>query len=202
MSDPNIPDGQGAGSSDVQKYLLSPSQIVEGGFYALPHEIAFLRKATEQVLGRKQSVADVIGESMDQSSETFHDNAPAEAVHGELYALDHRHLALSVAERNLTLFDYPEPGFELATLGSRVGCLILGDHFQLDITGNLPITLEPDGDVETGSVSAPMPQSLLGHGVGETAEATIHDRVIEITITDIDQLAQAKFYSAILEASI
>lgn len=177
---------------------ISSFQIREGDFYALPHEERFMQQQTASIKKKRKDLAAHIRESMRQSSETWHDNAPAEALFGEMKPLDTLESKFTIAKRHLTLVEYPEPSLKQVTIGSRVGCLIAQDSFYLDITGNLPVTLETDGDVESGSVVAPMPNALLGAKAGQAVLATINERIIEIDVISVDQTSQRAFYENIL----
>lgn len=123
-------------------------------------------------------------------------NAPADALFGEMRVLDLRGLKLAVAKRNLMIVHYPEPDFELVTIGSRVGCLMMGDEFQMDITGNLPINLKPGEDIETGSIDAPMPRALLGASLHSVIGLIVGSRELQVTIISLNQTAQENYYSA------
>ena len=177
--------------------ILSAEQLTEGDFYALPHEVAFMESQVRDIKSKRVILAGHIKDSMEQSSETWHDNAPADALFGELNMLDGRESKLAVAERRLTVVEYPDPDFSLVTIGTRVGCVISGSSFEIDVTGNLPLTLPADGEVETGSIAAPMPRALLGAEQEASVEADINGRIIEIGIMSVDQTTQREFYESI-----
>ncbi len=174
----------------TREFITSPQQIVEGTFYALPHEIEALSEQMEDILTKRHVLSGHIKDAMEQSSETWHDNAPADALFGEMNALDQKEHKLVVAERNLEPVEYPPLDFDLVTIGSRVGCVIGAEEFEMDITGNLPFSLESYTGVESGSIAAPMPQALLGAIAGSTVVAQVAGRSIEIGVSSVDQAAQ------------
>jgi len=178
-----------------ERHLISESEITEGYFYALPHEEVMMHRQIDSVKNQRSTLAGNISEAMEQSSETWHDNAPADALFGEMRVLDLHGTKLAVAKRNLVIVHYPEPDFNLVTIGSRVGCLMLGDEFQMDITGNLPITLDPGEDIEAGSIDAPMPRALLGAALNSTVGVTINKKEFEVSVISLDQTAQFNHYS-------
>lgn len=178
-------------------YVSSPSELLAEFFYALPYEADQLGVQIIKIRGQRQELSTHIAASMAQSSETWHDNAPADALFQELYQLDNRESKLVVASRFLLRVPYPTPEVTFATIGSRLVCEMHGDEFKLDIVGNLPIyesDTEEEG-VERGSISAPMPRALLGTVSDQTATVDMGDRLLEIRVLDIDQVAQQTAHS-------
>lgn len=175
-------------------FITSIDQIIEGDYYALPHEIRAMKAQQGDIEGMRNLLSEDIKDAMEQSSETWHDNAPADALFGELSRLDRRESRLRVAERHLTVVEYPDPSFNLVTIGSRVGCIVAGDEFEMDITGNLPLHLPSEDDVEAGSFLAPMPRALLGASVNDVVTADIGGRLIEVAVSGLNQQAQKLFY--------
>lgn len=176
--------------------IFSREQLIEAEYYGLPHEVALLREQIEGVDEKLRQIAPHITDAMEQSSETWHDNAPADALFGEVRILDERRGKLIAAKRKLHVVEYPEPDFAKVAIGTRALCEIMGDAFEIDVVGNLPIFHPDDGDVETGSVDAPMPRSLLGAEEGHIVAATIGERVVEISVLGVDQRAQRAFYTS------
>ncbi|MBP6961923.1 GreA/GreB family elongation factor [Candidatus Saccharibacteria bacterium] len=177
-----------------EQHITSASQITEGTFYCLPHEEVLMHEQIGHVKNKRGVLAGDITEAMEQSSETWHDNAPADALFGEMRVLDLHGTKLAVAKRNLVIVRYPEPDFNQITIGSRVGCIMLGEEFEMDITGNLPIALKSDGDVEKSSIDAPITQALLGALVNSVVEFTVDGRDIEVIVSTLNQTAQHDFY--------
>lgn len=174
-------------------YIKSAAEIDPDMYYGLPHEVEAMFAQIEGIRDGRGELAGHIEEAMRQSSETWHDNAPADALFGEMYQLDSKESGLVRASRNLIRIEYPTSEVDFATVGSRVLCSIAGGEFFLDITGNIPLsdlTHRDDHDIERGSLAAPMPQSLVGAFAGTTVLAAINEREIEIAVLDINQDAQ------------
>lgn len=184
-------------STNMTDYITSPTDIDPDKYYGLPHEVRLMEAQIGAIRDSRSELADHIEDAMSQSSETWHDNAPADALFGEMYQLDSRESGLIRASRNLIRLAYPTHDVEFATIGSRVLCSIAGSEFLLDLTGNIPLSGQghrDDYDVERGSLVAPMPQSLLGAHENTTRSANINDRVIDIKVISIDQEAQQNEY--------
>jgi transcription elongation GreA/GreB family factor len=170
--------------------IVSPEEIQDGSFYALPHEVQVLKNQFVTISEQRAMLAGHIQDAMEQSSETWHDNAPADALFGEMKLLDRKEATMRRAEIHLVVVEYPDPEFRLVTMGSRVGCVIAGSEFLMDIVGNLPITLKPEDDIEAGSVIAPIPKALLGAKVGSSVVAQIGKRNVEVSVSSLDQVSQ------------
>ncbi len=178
------------------EYLFSPDQIAEGEVFALPHEVNTMNIELSSIKEMKWKLADAIADVMRESSESWHDNAPANALYEELNAADAKQAQIGKALDYLIIADYPHEGIERITLGSRVLCDIGGDKFFMDIVGNLPAIRDLEVEnVERGSIVAPMSQALLGAFTGESVIADVNSVDIEITVVLIDQLAQQELNS-------
>ncbi len=179
------------------EYVSSPSQLIEHEFYALPHEMRLLEAQLATIRLNRGIIAANIGDTMGESSESWHDNAPAEALFGEMYQLDKREAGLISATKHLTQVPYPNIDIPFATIGSRLTCDISGDIFRLDISGNLPAMAEQihEKDVEKGSISAPLPRALLGSRPLEQVRSIIGGQALEIVVVEVDQDAQQTYYS-------
>jgi transcription elongation GreA/GreB family factor len=179
--------------AELKPYIMSSSELQEGFWYALPFEAEQLHLQVGEIKESRSSLSVHISEAMEQSSETWHDNAPADALFGEMRQLDIRQKDLVVAERFLIPVNYPTIIVPFATIGSRVLCSMGGDEFELDIIGDLPISqsgMDDAGIIERSSCAAPLARALLGAQANSTVQAEVNDRVIEIDVLAIDQNAQ------------
>lgn len=182
-------------------YITSPGQIIEGQYYALPHELALAMSQIERLQAKRSHLAGHISEAMQQSSETWHDNAPADALFGEMRIIDNQELGMAVATRRLHLVEYPTPDFPFITIGSRATCSVGGDVFEIDIAGNLPVHYDSNSDVEVGSISAPMPKALLGGEPSKIVEVRIGHRTLQVGILAVDQTSQKLLHNVDPEES-
>jgi len=180
-------------------YITSSKDLDPVYTYVLPYESNRLSKQVAEIKQKRGIVSGHIADAMEQSSETWHDNAPAEALFGEMYQLDTRESGLVSASRHLIEVAYPTIVVDFATIGSRVLCGMGGDKFYLDITGNLPLNKDEDDhhEVERGSIAAPMPRALLGAKAGSVVEVDMPGRILEVEILEIDQNSQRLEYDPV-----
>lgn len=182
--------------SENFRYIASATEIDPTSTYVLPYEAVRLLKQLDEIREKRGVVSGHIKDAMEQSSETWHDNAPADALFGEMYQLDTRESGLVTAYKHLVEVPYPTTEVNFATIGSRVLCGMGSDQFHLDITGNLPLNKDEEDhhEVERGSVAAPMPQAMLGATVDSVVEVKLPGRELEVLILEIDQNAQRLEY--------
>lgn len=167
-------------------------------FLLLPHELWLVRRDYEEFIKIQEHHGELMGEAMGQSSETYHDNAPAEAVLHEQTVLMRRVQPLQRIFRNHTVIDYPEQGSSDAALGSTVEVSINdGEPFGIQIVGYLDKRYEND-EVEQATYSSPLGAALLGHSVGEIIDADIHGNERALQIVGIDQRQVVQHYAPIL----
>lgn len=148
----------------------------------LPHERSRLEHRLHQ-LGLEQAVvAETLSEAMDQSSETYHDNAPADAAN-----LESKRVSM-MAKFVMELLkrpdnDYPDPNTPNIQLGSlaileffgeRTGVVVVGAPQVYDEETFRP-HFELDDEVLIITTEAPLGQSLIGLCVGESGSYKVDD---------------------------
>ena len=165
--------------SEFPEYIDSVDGLKDNYFYALPYEAIRLNKQLQEIINKRRSLAGHISEAMEQSSETWHDNAPAEALFGEMYHLDVRESGLVKAARKVIKVPYPR-----------------AEEFQIDVTGNLPLYGDEADheEVERGSISASLPRALLGAKRGAIVELSLKTKISMVDVLEIDQTAQQHAY--------
>lgn len=185
--------------SESLNYISSADELDPFYSYVLPYEFRRLSKQLAEIRGKRGVVSSHIKDAMEQSSETWHDNAPAEALFGEMYQLDTRESGLVTASKHLVEVPYPNEEIDFATIGSRVLCGMGSDQFYLDITGNLPLYKDDDDhhEVERGSIAAPMPRAILGARADSVVEVDMSTRTLEVSILEIDQNSQRLEYDTV-----
>jgi transcription elongation GreA/GreB family factor len=102
--------------NEIIKALLS-----EGKVPLLPFEHALLGEQLEQHTADQKVLGRLIFEAMEQSSETWHDNAPADAINHESRTLSKRADVTLSALRDGEALPYPTEEDPRVTLGSLVG---------------------------------------------------------------------------------
>jgi transcription elongation GreA/GreB family factor len=183
-------------AGDQPRYISSPEQLEAGAFYCLPHEKRLLAAQLKDIEARRHGLAKDIAQAMEQSSETWHDNAPADVLFGDLKQIDKQEMKLLAASRELIMVSYPSEAVDFVTIGSRVLCDVQGDNFLLDVLGNIPVSSPEIEGIDQGTIAAPLPRSLLGKKEGEVAMAVINGRELAITVVAIDQTAQQADFAA------
>jgi transcription elongation GreA/GreB family factor len=179
-------------------YITDVSQLEPSVYYALPHEVAELEREVASIRIHRAELSGHISDAMEQSSETWHDNAPADALFGAMRQLDTREVKLAAASRKIVLLAYPTADLEVVTIGSRVLCLQGSEEFFVDIAGNLPLTRAVhDTDIEVATVNAPMTRALLGRAEGETVDYEVGSRRFNIAVLAINQTVQQQSYQPI-----
>ena len=164
----------------------------------LPFELTLAKLALVNHIANQAELGVKMGEAMEQSSETWHDNAPAEAISAASKNLS------SAAERTIgvidkaEIFDYAAEVADGVTLGS----LVRVRYGQSDQLSNLLLTgvsreltseiaQEIDGleDVDVITLASPIGQVILGKQAGEQVTfATPNGRTIVLSIESVQQI--------------
>ncbi|HMS50052.1 MAG TPA: GreA/GreB family elongation factor [Candidatus Saccharibacteria bacterium] len=172
--------------------ILGPSKRQE--HFLLPHEISLVERDFAVLAMKQAEHGQLLGEAMAQSSETDHDNAPAEIVVSDQEVLMRRAKPLRKIFERHVFVDYPDEDSEEAVLGSRVTLRInQDDPFTVDVVGYLDSEFAEE-DVEQVTYQSPIGHALLGRKAGDTLETDIVDARCSIEIVAVDQSAVAALY--------
>jgi len=183
-------------STSTPHIISSVEQLHEGVTYLLPHELIRVQDLLAKTEAELKVLAEQRFEAMHQSSETWHDNAPAEAIKHTGEVPGRRRDKLDKMLRSQFILDYPSKEIPFATIGSRV-LIKVGqtEPFTIDIVGAQTESTDSNPDIEESTYRSPLAIAIIGKSVGETPLATIGDRTLEVTILGIDQEAQQLEYS-------
>lgn len=169
----------------------------------LEHEMELACQLLEMELARSIEIGADIGEAMGQSSESWHDNAPADAVLEE-YALHKGKIAvLSNLTNKGSIVPYPSENDPNISIGSGativvptwkeiINLLVIGDARFL-----YPAHVALHGEVELVSYNSPLAIALMGKRVGDACEANIHGKKVEITVDGVDQNTVHEVYESL-----
>ena len=164
----------------------------------LPFELEIAQRALARHIQEHNMLTVQQYEAMNQTSETWHDNAAADAV-----MQASQNLAKSAGEtnrilNNSDLFEYeanPEDGVTLGSFVSvRFGVSDEPDYFYLTgttrvLTDEIQAALPPAEDVNVITVFSPVGKALLGTKVGESTKFTTPaDLVIDLHVDAIEQV--------------
>ena len=184
---------------NVVSALEIGSLAEQGQIPLLPFEDRDLRRELVG-LGEKQAHLGVLlGEARRQSSETWHDNAPADAVNAEGTIVASRAQSIIDALRGALICEYPAGDETTITLGSLVG-LRFGNSDELEyylLTGFSRMAPTFTDGVKTpetfgvATVQSPMGKELLGRKVGDQASYSVNDRQIKFLVGSLVQVQES-----------
>ncbi len=165
----------------------------------LPFELEFAKRAFQAQIMRQSELGRRLGEAMSQTSETWHDNAAADAVTSDSAALTESANYIGRIIHESDVFPYEVETDEGVTLGSLVGVRFGAsqDVSYLYITGStrelsdeIKSELPKVEDIAVATIFSPIGRALLGVKAGEVAqfEAPNNGRTIEIHVDTLQQV--------------
>lgn len=155
----------------------------------LPFEVMLIERKLQSLGIKQEELSRLIGEAMSESSETWHDNAPAEAVKSQSVVVAAEANKLIEVLHNSEVFPYADADYPLVTLGSKVSLKFAGSE-ELDtyvVTGNFRELLDDDASTAV-TVYSPLGSALLGRTAGETIEYPVGERKIAVELVEVTQL--------------
>lgn len=174
--------------------------IEQGHMPVLAFEVDVARLAFRGMIEEQVALGKAMAAAMSQSSETWHDNAPADSVRHDAEILSKRAGQVSSVIHEGVLVDYPDEFDEVATLGSIVRCHFGNDVaspstlFITGVTRNLPdelqtrLGVEEEPDFTVVSVTAPLGKALLDAIAGDAVNLNLDNgRQISVTVDGIRQ---------------
>lgn len=121
--------------------------------------------------------------AMTESSETYHDNAPAESAMLSAKSLEGQIDTLSKKLENSSLYE-DDFNSEVVTLGSEVEILYEGDEeSEKFILMGANLNTENINNVIT--ISSPIGRAIIGKSTGEIVEFAIDNRPIRVKLVSI-----------------
>lgn len=183
--------------NDAIKDCIEKSQIP-----ILPFELELARSAMARHVADQRTLSEKMGEAMNQSSETWHDNAPAEAITHESKTLAERAMRTAAILNEGAVFEYETTETDTVTLGSVVG-VRYGKSAAIDtlvltgatraLTPELQHEVALPEDAEIITLASPIGNAIFNKHVGDVAGFTTpNGREINVTIVSIDQLQSLK----------
>ena len=155
--------------------------------YLLPHEHALLMAIMEQLSAKQEELGMHLGDAMTQASETFHDNAPQEAVCNEAVVLVKRAEPVIRTLGTYRIVYYPEAECDYITLGSTARVSLNEEEFTVRVVGASWLYPDYHDDVDRMSYIAPLAQALLGKKEGEDTKTEINGKYMVIKILHLEQ---------------
>ena len=162
--------------------------VNKGEIPVLPFELERARLSFSRQISKPEELGRSLGEAMRQSSETWHDNAPAEAIRNE------SQVAALLADKAIKLLQYGKE-FDYETEGNTVSLGSVVD-IRYDKTGNIITTLVTgatydvkdfcgNSDIKGVTIFSPIGKAILDLSVGDSTEVTISNKKIPLSIIRI-----------------
>lgn len=173
-------------------------EAIEKGFTPLlPFEIDLLSEQIHHYKKAQVGLGRQLGEAMEQTSETWHDNAPADAINAQSILLSRQAETTIGILDSAKGFDYPSLGEKRVTLGSLVEILYEGDDepeiiYITGTTNNIQLVNDyTDADfpeeIDTATLSSPLGRSLLSAVEGDVRSYTVNGRIHTVMIRAVLQ---------------
>ncbi len=177
---------QNFAGAGLEPILFNPRDYDTDIRYLLPHELEALRKAISRMSGEQGELGILLAEAMDQSSETFHDNAPQEVIVAESIVLAKRAEPYIRALGKLQVVQYPLADSTLVTIGKRVNLRLNAAEFSVDVVGASWLYEEANEEnVDIASYDSPIAKVVLGKSPGELIKTAINDKQTDIEILNL-----------------
>ena len=153
----------------------------------LPLEGILIQAKFKQLSDKQAEIARDLNDAMSQTSETWHDNAPADVANlaSNLNAVSAEKLINAM--RGAVILDYPQSA-ERGTLGNLLH-ITNGDGktrslFLAGYAPDIKDYLKPEIDVIT--LKSPVGDALIGAEAGEQREYKVGRRVLSVTLDRIE----------------
>lgn len=178
-------------TSQITRNESIQETLKEGKLPLLPFEKKLLESELENLANKQNNLSKLLGEAMSQSSETWHDNAPADSINHEARLVSDRASSIQELLFSSTIYDYPDDN-ETITLGSIVSVEFSPDVVDdIFISGSLRDISDRDtefdflSNMDIATLQSPMGKALLGKKTGEKIKINFGGNSNEIVIRDI-----------------
>ena len=152
----------------------------------LKHDLEALKDRLRTVRAQDTLVGEIIGESMSQSSETYHDNFDFEQGKKERLMLGESMMKLKRVLEAAQLYEPPRQ-IDKVDIGSTVLLEDLDRSESFTVTvGSFVVDNVFDGSVV--SYASPLGELLLGSAVGDKRELVVGDYRANYRVGDIRQM--------------
>lgn len=167
---------------------FDPENYYPNTRYLLPHELTLLQNAIKRMSLEQGELGVLLAEAMDQSSETYHDNAPQEVIVSESVVLTKRAEPYIRALGKLQVVHYPLADSAFVTIGKRVSLRLNTSDFVIDVVGASWLYEEVnEHDIGTASYDSPIAKEVLNKSPGESIDTIINGKHANIEILDVQQ---------------
>lgn len=168
--------------------------IAEGKIPLLPFELEILRKRLSTLGAEQKTRGRLMQEARTQSSETWHDNAPADALTAQSQTATEQIIGISQTIDVSVEVEYPQDSEPAATLGSLVFVRFDGsDVVPVFISGSVRDVIDIDmltipDDSEIMTLQSPLGSAMLDAKEGDMVTYEVRGRSMSVEIGEILQL--------------
>ena len=146
-------------------------------------ELDCIKDGLKKAIEKRKKITEDYNLAMSESSETYHDNAPAESALLDMRVIDSEIVILQNKIDTAVLYD-SENNYKKVTLGSKVSFLYEGDSSPEIVT--VVGSLSADGGrYSEVSLQSPLGEAILGKVAGEYANFKVEDSNITVKIVDV-----------------
>lgn len=186
-------------SSEDTQAVLTRNQLIkkllnDGLHPLLPFEESVLGGRLEEHTQSQRELSELFSQSMQQSSETWHDNAPADVIKNDARVLSERAGFITNALHYGRALPYPEDAEDHVTLGSLIGvrygkATVIDYMFLAGRCREVPeevASVFPSDTVVT-TLTTPIGAALFDATVGEDVSFVANGRTIHVSIAELLQ---------------
>lgn len=161
---------------------------------SLPFEVSLLEREFEVCVAEQDTNGALLALAMQDSSETWHDNAAADIINASSVGLSTKARAIVKCLRETVIVEYPEIDNNEATLGSLIyvdfGSGIYEPILITGITSHLPAIYADrlPNDCEVVTIRSPLGSALLGAKTGDQISYDVGERKLCVVVTSVSQL--------------
>jgi transcription elongation GreA/GreB family factor len=164
--------------------------LVEGRVPLLETDVIQIETTLRELHGQQRMLAKLLAEAMNDSAETWHDNAPAEAITSQADLVSKRAHTLIAVLNDGEVLDLPGENYNQVTLGSRV-YVRYGQSSEIEsmlISGYSRDVLDLDADGSSMiTIKSPLGKALLGAKVDDEVAFNVGARSITVNVVAIEQ---------------
>lgn len=155
----------------------------------LAFELALTENTRDKHVDKQDELGKQYGAMMRQSSETWHDNAPAEAIRNDSMLLEAAAGRVLQTINRADIFDYTD-NRDSVTLGSLVEVLYDGSDTSIRVllTGvvrSIPEEFAGVDDVVCATIASPLGQSIFDKRQGDRVDYRVDNRMIGAKVMSI-----------------
>lgn len=166
------------------------SAIDQGEIPILPFERKRAEQSFSQLVGRQAELGQLMRNAMTQSSETWHDNAPADVIRNE------SQITASIAETAIKVLQHGrEFGYEISDDTISLGSIV---NIRYDNTGKIVsifltgVTRDiksfiSDDNINGVTITSPVGKAILGLSTGDSTEIIVGEKILPISIISVRQ---------------